>query len=169
LIWPAVVLALLATSYTAFLFAQGLARDLWQGPYAAADLVAQSIIEGAAVLMLLAPFIAADGAAYAVLKAALLAGIVLHLLLLASEHLTPSPTVHHRLALRAIVHGAYARLYWIGAIIIGGALPLVLLPLTTWEHTSGLSFNGALATAALAGAFAWEYIWVEAGQSVPNS
>ena len=32
LAWPAVVVSLLTTGYTGFLFAQGLARDLWQGP-----------------------------------------------------------------------------------------------------------------------------------------
>ena len=48
----------LATSYTGFLFAQGLARDLWQGPSAAIDLIAQSVAPGAAALLL----IAVDGA-----------------------------------------------------------------------------------------------------------
>ena len=67
------------------------------------------------------------------------------------------------------MHGAYAPLYWIGAIIIGGVLPLLFLPLTPWVHTSPFSLNAVLALAALIGAFAWEYIWVEAGQSVPNS
>src|SRR5437899_3227931 len=32
---PAIVVSILATSYTGFLFAQGLGRDLWQGPLAA--------------------------------------------------------------------------------------------------------------------------------------
>src|SRR4029079_7847187 len=53
LAWPAIVFAILATSYTGFLFAQGLARDLWQGPHAAIDLLAQAGAEGRAVLMLL--------------------------------------------------------------------------------------------------------------------
>ena len=39
-------------SYTGFLFAQGLARDLWQGPYAAIDLIAQSGAAGSAALLL---------------------------------------------------------------------------------------------------------------------
>ena len=52
LVWPAIVVSLLATGYTGFLFAQGLARDLWQGPHAAFDLIAQSGAEGAASLLL---------------------------------------------------------------------------------------------------------------------
>src|SRR3954452_10081150 len=31
LLWPLVVCSILTTGYTGFLFAQGLARDLWQG------------------------------------------------------------------------------------------------------------------------------------------
>ena len=45
-------MSLLATGYTGFLFAQGLARDLWQGPHATIDLLAQAIAEGAASLLL---------------------------------------------------------------------------------------------------------------------
>src|SRR3989449_1951287 len=52
LMWPAIVSSLLATCYTGFLFAQGLARDLWQGPHASIDLVAQAVAEGAAILLL---------------------------------------------------------------------------------------------------------------------
>jgi Ni/Fe-hydrogenase subunit HybB-like protein len=169
LVAPAVAVAIMATSYTAFLFAQGLARDLWQGPYAAIDLIAQSLIEGAAVLMLVAPLVETPGDLYTALKYALVAGVALHLLLLAFEHLTPSPTLHHRLALRAIVRGPYSRLYWLVAVLAGGVVPLLALPLTSWQHSPVVSVNGAVAAAALAGAFAWEYIWVEAGQSVPNS
>jgi len=51
LAWPVLGVALLATSYTGFLFAQGLARDLWQGPTAAVDLIAQSGIAGSAALL----------------------------------------------------------------------------------------------------------------------
>ena len=163
LVAPALAVAVMATSYTAFLFAQGLARDLWQGPYAAVDLIAQSTIEGGAVLLLVAPLGDVPAGAHAALRYAVAAGIALHLLLLAFEHLTPSPTVHHRLALRAIVRGPYARLYWLGAILGGGVLPLAALPLApAWPAAIA-------AAAALAGAFAWEYIWVEAGQAVPNS
>ena len=54
LIVPVAIVAVLATSYTGFLFAQGLARDLWQGPSAAFDLIAQSLSAGSAILLLIA-------------------------------------------------------------------------------------------------------------------
>ena len=159
---PAAILAVMTACYTAFLFAQGHARDFWQGPYAAVDLIAQAAIEGAAVLMLIAPFVGAQPRLVTALRLVLVGGLALHLLLLAFEHLTPSPTVHHRLALRTIARGAYARPYWTIAILLGGIVPVALLQLEQpWAHAGAL--------AALVGTFAWEYIWVEAGQAVPNS
>ncbi len=46
LFWPLVIVSLLTTCYTGFLFKQGLARDLWQGPQSTVDLLAQAIVEG---------------------------------------------------------------------------------------------------------------------------
>src|SRR5439155_19517556 len=49
---PAIAASILTTCYTGLLFAQGLARDLWQGPQSTVDLLAQAIAEGAAMMML---------------------------------------------------------------------------------------------------------------------
>ena len=57
---PASSSAVLATAYTGFLFAQGLGRDLWQGPHAAIHLIAQSGAAGAASLLIAALPIAGD-------------------------------------------------------------------------------------------------------------
>ena len=62
--------------------------------------------------------------------------------------------------------GAYARLFWGGAVGAGGLLPLVLLLADGGTNAGTLA---AAALLALAGGAAWEYIWVEAGQSVPIS
>jgi Ni/Fe-hydrogenase subunit HybB-like protein len=118
--------SLLATSYTGFLFAQGVARDLWQGPHAAFDLIAQAVIEGAAAMLIalaIVPSLRAGGNAAAPLILALGAALAVHLLFLAIEHLTPSPTRHHELATRAISRGAFAPYFWGGAIVGGGLLP----------------------------------------------
>ncbi len=169
LVPAAVVLSVFASAYTAFLFAQGLARDLWQGPFAAVDLLAQSVIEGAAALLIAAPFVTTGDVAYRLLAALLAAGVALHLLLLLFEHLTPSPTLHHRLAVRAITRGAYARMYWAIAVVFGGVVPLALLLLAPRAGEAWIPLNAMAAIAGVGGACAWEYIWVEAGHSVPNS
>jgi Fe-S-cluster-containing dehydrogenase component/formate-dependent nitrite reductase membrane component NrfD len=166
---PVVVTAILATSYTGFLFAQGLGRDLWQGPSAAIDLIAQSAAAGSASL-LIASLLLSGGApsADAFLGMTLAVSVIAHLVILVFEHVfAPSPTRHHELATQTIRTGAYSRLFWGGAIIGGGVLPVLML------LTLGATFSPVVGIAAsvlaLAGGAAWEYIWVEAGQSVPLS
>ena len=93
----------------------------------------------------------------------------MHFLILVSEHLlTPSPTLHHELALRAIVGGAFSRMFWIGALGLGGLAPMLLAGLA---GVLGFPLTALVPAAlvALAGGLAWEYVWVEAGQSVPLS
>ncbi len=157
---PAVVIALLATIYTGFLFAQGLARDLWQGPHATFDLVAQAVAEGAAAMLLatLVPGVAATPAAVTALGWTLFTAVGVHLALILNENrVTPATTRHRELAVRAIRRGAFARIFWGGAVAcaVASLVAIGIAPLA--------------ATLALLASFAWEYVWVEAGQSVPLS
>jgi formate-dependent nitrite reductase membrane component NrfD len=165
---PALFAAGLATSYTGFLFAQGLGRDLWQGPHAALDLIAQSGAAGAATLLLIADVSRIDASLF-VLSGLLWLSVLAHLTVLVFENvLSPSPTRHHELALETIRRGAYARLFWGGAIAAGGVLPLLLIGAGVFGAFNLIPMAGA-AVLALAGGAAWDYIWVEAGQSVPLS
>jgi formate-dependent nitrite reductase membrane component NrfD len=160
LAWPALVAGFFATIYTGFLFAQGLARDLWQGPHSTIDLLAQAVAEGAGVMLLasLVPAASADAAVVTALSWTLFAALGAHLVLILIEHLLmPSATLHHELAVRAIRTGAFARVFWGGAVVCGLA-SLVAVPLVP-----------VAALLALVAPFAWEYVWVEAGQSVPLS
>jgi len=164
--WPAVVCAILTTGYTGFLFAQGLARDLWQGPQATIDLFLQAVVEGAAVLLLasLIPGIG-DPRSTRALGITLIVAMLAHVALIAFEHLlAPGGTRHRRLATNAIRRGAYARLFWGGAISV--ATTSVIVAAVFPQVPGG---PGVAAVLALAGSFAWEYVWVEAGQSVPLS
>jgi Fe-S-cluster-containing dehydrogenase component/formate-dependent nitrite reductase membrane component NrfD len=168
LLWPAMVSSLLTTCYTGFLFAQGLARDLWQGPQSAVDLLAQAIVEGAAALILAAliPGVSGPGVMLA-LSTTLVGAMVIHVALIVFENLLmPSPTRHHELATSAIRRGPFARLFWGGAIVC--ALVSVVAALVGALSPAPLPLVAA-ALLALGGSFAWEYIWVEAGQSVPLS
>ena len=101
LVAPAIVVAILATSYTGFLFAQGLARDLWQGPYAAFDLIAQAIAAGAAALLLASLLVAtARRGGTAAGDGRLSARLSRTSSSCSFEHvLSPSPTRHHELAI----------------------------------------------------------------------
>src|SRR5262249_13744200 len=167
LYWPAVVSSILATCYTGFLFAQGLARDLWQGPHATVDLLAQAIVEGAAVLLLvsLVPGVTADPGFVRALAVTIVVAMAAHLALIVVWNLlTPSPTRHPELATSAIVRGRLARLFWGGAV--AAAVLSAIVALLGVHVPPAL---GVAAVLALAGSFAWEYVWVEAGQSVPLS
>jgi len=165
--WPVIVTAILATSYTGFLFAQGLARDLWQGPYAAIDLVAQSGAAGSAAL-LLATFVGIDQAAARPVLSIMLGGsLVVHTgVLLVEQVIARSPTRHHRMAVDTIRRGPLAPLFWGVVIAAGSLIPISLLFGGMWIGAAGVALAALL---ALAGSAAWEYIWVEAGQSVPLS
>lgn len=157
---PAIAIALLATVYTGFLFAQGLARDLWQGPHATFDLVAQAVAEGAAALMLatLVPGVTTTPAAAKALGWTLFAAVAVHVAFILVENVfTPSPTLHRELAVRAIRRGAFARIFWGGAVVCAVA------------SLAAIGIAPLAAALALMAAFAWEYVWVEAGQSVPLS
>ena len=161
--------ALATTAYTGFLFAQGLARDLWQGTHGTIDLVMQAAIEGAAGLFIASLFAGHTDDTVHFLGWTLGLATAMHLMILVSEHLiTPSPTLHHELAVRAIVRGAFSRLFWIGALGLGGVAPLVLVAVAG-AFGFPLAALVPVALIALAGGLAWEYIWVEAGQSVPLS
>lgn len=168
---PLVLLVALATTaYTGLLFAQGLARDLWQGSHQTIDLVAQAAIEGSAALLLAAVVVGASAASLAALAWTLLIAAVVHLGILTLEHfLAPSPTLHHELAVRAIRSGPYRKLFWFGALGLGGVLPILLIAGGAGLIGLSLPLLALAAVVALAGGFAWEYIWVEAGQAVPIS
>jgi formate-dependent nitrite reductase membrane component NrfD len=165
----AIAASVAATAYTGFLFAQGLARDLWQGPHNTIDLMVQAAAEGAAVMLLAAMFVDHDTSTVRALAITLALASLAHLTILALEHLlVPSPTVHHELAVRAIRYGAYRRVFWIGALGLGGLAPVLFVWLASAVNFSLVLLVPA-ALVALVGSLAWEYVWVEAGQAVPNS
>ena len=157
---------MLTTGYTGFLFKQGLARDLWQGWQSTVDLFAQAIVEGAAVLLLASVLAHVSTEAFSrVLGITLIVAMLAHVGLIVYENLiAPNPTRHRQLAVNAIRRGAFARLFW------GGAICVAVVSIVVASLFNRVPFGPeAAALLALAGSFAWEYIWVEAGQSVPLS
>jgi Fe-S-cluster-containing dehydrogenase component/formate-dependent nitrite reductase membrane component NrfD len=167
LLGPLAIMSLLTTIYTGFLFAQGRARDLWQGRLATIDLLAQAVAEGAATHLIVTAFVPSLTTPDFVraLALTLTGAMIVHVALILFEHVVAaSPTRHHALAVNAIRRGPFARLFWFGAIVAAAAAIVI----------AALSMNlpAALAAAALlalGSSFAWEYIWVEAGQCVPLS
>ena len=106
-----------------------------------------------------------DAAYIRALGITLIVSMLAHVGLIVYENLIASnPTRHRQLAVDAIRRGAFARLFWGGAIAVAAASIAVAALFSTIAGAPAVA-----AALALAGSFAWEYIWVEAGQSVPLS
>jgi Ni/Fe-hydrogenase subunit HybB-like protein len=89
----------------------------------------------------------------------------LHLIMMLGETAMPHTTDNSRYAARLITHGPFARAFWAGAVAFGGLVPfLIILAAPHNAVTVGLA-----AILALAGLLIFEWCFVMAGQSVPNS
>jgi Fe-S-cluster-containing dehydrogenase component/formate-dependent nitrite reductase membrane component NrfD len=152
LIVPGLPLAVLTAVYTAYLFAQAKARDMWQNPLLPPHLLVQALLVGSAVLaplafwleeQLLAPLLWIQAAAS-----------LLHLLFIWGEVTLTHPTAHAHLALWEMTRGRYKSYFWIGLALsaAGGLAPWLGI---------------AAAPLALTGLLLYEHAYVQAGQAVP--
>jgi Fe-S-cluster-containing dehydrogenase component/formate-dependent nitrite reductase membrane component NrfD len=149
---PGVPLAVMAAIYTAYLFAQAKARDLWQSPLLPPHLAVQAVLAGAAALL---PLDAAlDAGASDELAWVLAAAGLAHLLMVVGEVTLAHPTAHARLAAYEMTRGRYAIWFGTGVLLVAAGLAAPLLG--AWA-----------APLALGGLLAHEHAYVQAGQSVP--
>lgn len=149
----AIPLAVATACYTAYLFAQARARDLWQSPLLAPHLLVQAVLAGSAVML---PFASALGApaAATTLELGIAAGALAHLLLVLGETTVTHGTAHARLAVHELVGGRFAGFFWVSTALL---LAAVAAP---W-------IGVAACPAALLGLLCYEHAYVRAGQSVP--
>lgn len=149
-------LAVLTAIYTAWLFAQAKARDLWQSPLLPPHLLLQALVAGSGALLPVAVAIAPE--AVPTLARWLALGAALHLAMVAGEMTLPHPTAHARLAAYELGRGRYRVAFGAGIVLVATALaaPSLSPPLVA-----------AAAVAVLAGLLAHEHAYVQAGQSVP--
>jgi Fe-S-cluster-containing dehydrogenase component/formate-dependent nitrite reductase membrane component NrfD len=149
---PGLPFAVAAAVYTAFLFAQAKARDLWQSPVLPFHLAVQAILVGAAALTLES---AAAGLGHVYRLEQIVAGAaVVHLLLVASEVWLPHGTHHSHAAIAEMVRYRYAGFFWVGTAL---CVVAVFAPAIGWPA----------AIAALVGLLAYEHAFVQAGQAIP--
>jgi len=167
-------LSLMTAVYTAYLFAQAKARDMWQNPLLPPHLLVQALLLGSSVLLLLFAWLkgsyASDGFVETIRPEILyLIWIVaisslLHLLMVWGEVSLTHATAHARLAIWEMVRGRYKGDFWIGLVlsILGGLLPLLVI---LGYLSASLAVAGA--PLALIGMMLYENAYVQAGQSVP--
>jgi Fe-S-cluster-containing dehydrogenase component/formate-dependent nitrite reductase membrane component NrfD len=133
--------------YTAFLFAQAKARDLWQSSLLPPHMLVQAVVLGAAVLL---PF----GQAAHELRWVLGGAALAHVLLALGEISLPHPTAHAHLAVHELSRGSYARWFRVGLVLAAVAV--------------AAPWIGLVAVApALLGVLAYEHAYVQSGQAVP--
>jgi Fe-S-cluster-containing dehydrogenase component len=142
-----VPLAAATAAYTAYLFAQAKARDLWQSPLLAPQMVVQALLLGAAVLL---PF----GHGAHELRWLLGGAALAHLALSLVEASLTHPTAHAHRAVVELTRGRYAAPFWLGIVLAGVAV--------------AAPWIGVVAVApALLAVLAHEHAFVQAGQAVP--
>ncbi len=148
-----ILLALGTACYTAYLFAQAKARDLWQSPLLPAHLAVQAVLAGAATLL---PFAVWLSPAQGVrdVEVVLAVSAAAHLALVWTETTLPHVTAHARLATREMVKGRFAQFFRVGVVAIAVAIA------APWIGVLAVPF-------ALIGLLAHEHAYVQAGQSVP--
>ncbi|HYL05551.1 MAG TPA: 4Fe-4S dicluster domain-containing protein [Thermoanaerobaculia bacterium] len=197
LIWPGLPLALLTAVYTAYLFAQAKARDLWQNPLLPPHLTVQAVLAGAAVLAPAAIAVRADLRLVARLLAIVAAAGLAHLALVAGECTLTHATAHARLAVREMLRGRYRLWFWAGVVLVAAGVAAAsigamassaeAIGAAAVAGTGGIAGGVGMArlsaaavyvltifwTTALApllallGLLAFEHAYVQAGQAVP--
>jgi len=152
---------LLTAIYTAYLFAQAKARDMWQNPLLPPHLVIQAALLGSAVLLPLATRMWND---VTMLLWILAISSVVHVLMVWGEVSLTHPTAHARLAIWEMVKGRYKNDFWMGMVLslLGGMLPLMAV-----LGVVNISIGIAGAPFALIGLMLFENAYVQAAQSVP--
>jgi len=150
LAFAGVPLAAFTAVYTAYLFAQAKARDLWQSPLLPPHLLVQAVLAGAAALLLTTDDVALLGRLGGILGAACL----VHLGMIWGEATLTHVTAHARMAAREMTRGRFRGFFLAGVVLAAAGV------LAVWAGTLA-------ALPALLGLLAFEHAYVQAGQSVP--
>lgn len=149
---PGLPLAGLAAVYTAYLFAQAKARDLWQSPLLPPQILVQAVLAGAAALLPVATALAPE--AVRPLAWTTAGASLVHLLLVWGEATLTHPTAHARLATWELTGGRYRGFFWPGVSL------MIVGVFAGW-------LGAAAAPFVLAGLLAYEHAYVQAAQAVP--
>ncbi len=150
-------LAVMTAAYTAYLFAQAKARDLWQNPLLPAHFVVEAILGGSAVIMAAALWL--EPASVEPLAWLVAGSCAVHLLFVLGETTLTHPTAHARLAVHEMTGGTYRWFFLAGVVLVLAGLAGPLSPEPSLAVLAALT--------AVAGLLAYEHAYVQAGQAVP--
>jgi len=156
--------ATMTAIYTAFLFAQAKGRDFWQSPMLPLHMIVHSLMAGAAAFLIAGMLLDFNPEWQLFLKNMLYVAIGANFLILLLELGTTHGSSDAAATVEMILKGRYSKRFWLGTVLLGNLMPLVLLYFASTSVL--LAVAGAL---ALAGILITERIWVEAPQRIPLS
>ena len=153
---PGIIFAGLGAVYTAFLFNQARARDLWQTPIQSAiHMLVHAVMSGSVVMMLIAP------ESFQWIANLLFWGILANMIIIAKEILIPHDTPDTKKAIELMTKGYYSKYFWVG-VVIGSVTPIVML---NAYPDLALIAGGC----ALIGIFLTEFVRIRVPQMIPLS
>ena len=153
---PGIIFAGLGSVYTAFLFNQARARDLWQTPIQSAiHMLVHSVISGSVAMMLIAP------ESFHWMTNLLFWGIMANMIIIAKEILMPHDTHDTNKAIELMTKGYYSKYFWLG-VVIGSVIPIVML-------NAYPDFALIAGGCALIGIFLTEFVRIRVPQIIPLS
>ena len=157
-----------SAGYSAFLFAQGKGRDLWQSRLFLWQLLSQAIVAGASVLIILAAVESRNLRTTITLDEILVMSLLVSLAIAMGELFFEHLSEDAKLAADLMIRGELRRRFWLGAIGLGLVLPSAIRAVGLY---TGILTPPALlaAVCARAGIWIFESIWIEAGQPVALS
>ncbi|MDH3445472.1 MAG: polysulfide reductase NrfD [Deltaproteobacteria bacterium] len=169
--FSAALFAIASACYSAFLFSQARGRDFWQSPLLFWHLLVQSIVAGAAVLILLGaselitPYQLVSAPMFFWLINVLIVSLLASLAMILADLLANHGSEETRRSSHLLIKGALRNQFWLFVVGVGGGVPILLLTLPLVPVVS----QTAGAILALFGLWMYEHLWIKAGQAVPLS
>lgn len=165
LVW-AVILAIPVTLYTAAIMAESTARELWQMPTEAAQMILAATLTGSATLLLMAPGLPYEAKRdlAVILGLSALAAFILYM-----SEMVFGPIKAEEVAatLEAVKgHGEYTTMFWVGQVL-AFIVPFVLVILSVTNRSAGLLKVAALS--AIVGLWIVKHVWLVIPQLLPMS
>ncbi|NJN42026.1 MAG: polysulfide reductase NrfD [Flammeovirgaceae bacterium] len=157
--WLSVLAGLMVAVYTAFLFAQAKGRDFWQSPMLVLHMLVHSLMAGSAFFVLIGLVVAFSPSMNGFILLILKISTVVNVILIGIELSVPHATHDSKSVVEMILKGNYSKLFWIGAMLLGNIIPVLILFVNPqWAFTSALF--------VLSGIYVTEKIWIEAPQRI---
>jgi len=165
LLWMTGIVAIIVAVYTAFLFAQAKGRDFWQSPSLTIHMLNHSVMAGAALYLLIGQFMDVSPALISFASKTIVVTLIINIAIMLVELTITHPTTDAKRVVQMITKGRYKMSFWIGVVVLGNILPLILLSF----GSGGQIISLGIAVLLLIGIYINNHIWVEAPQRIPLS